>query len=236
MKAKERHDIKTDKFLDTVALVQEFLAKHGRTILFLLGAVIIVTVGWLGISWFLDHREYSAAESLNEALAVLDEALLTGEGDTTKLDEAETKLLEVVEKHGATASEIAARYYLGMIYIQKEDPEQARDQLQKVIDSHHPMYWELATVRLGYMLEGNGEFQEALDIYKSAAENKGSEFPSAYFAFKAGQCLEELGNKEEALSYYMQAKDSGELFHAGLDTTLEAKIDDLSKAIGNPVE
>jgi tetratricopeptide (TPR) repeat protein len=229
MKAKERHDIKTDRFLETAAFIQEFLVKHARTIFIVIATAAIVILGWLATVWFIESREGAASEALGEALAVMEDAVFSNEPQAEKLSEAEEKLLAVIRDHGATAGEIAANYHLGLLYLIKGEKERAEERLRKVIGSRHQLYWELASAQLGDMFRKAGEYEKALAVYQEVANQQKADVPPAYFAYMAGQCQEKLGNKEEALKFYSMAKDSGQLFQAGMETEIENRIAELSE-------
>jgi len=229
MKAKERHDIKTDRFLETVAVAQDFLSRHGRTILFTVGAILLVAVSWLGISWYLESRETAAAAALNEALAGLLDARMDNADDAAALDEVADKLQSVAENHGGTAAAIIARFNLGMVKAACEDYDAAETEYRAVIDSRHPFYWELAAAELGRVYERRGEHERACEIYRLVADSDNPGLPVAYFAFKAGNCYEELDDAQEALRYYNLAKSSDTLM---IDSTLSMEIERRLQELG----
>jgi len=226
MKAKERHDIKTDRFLDTAAGIQEFLVRHGRTIMFSIGAMLIMAVGWLAISWFIDSREESAAEDLSAALKTLNMAVQKQAGGKADLAQAETMLQAVVENHGGTAAATAALFELGLTHL-----------FQKVIESRSPLHWELASMRLGAILEREGKSEEACDVYRAVVDAGTTNMPLAFFAWKAGNCFEEMGKDAEALHYYTLARDSETLsLLSPLSGEIERKIKSLSEGKDSAAE
>ena len=144
MKAKERHDIKTDRFLETAAMIQAFLLKHIRVILVVIGAVVIIALGWLGVNWFMDSRETSAADALNQVVSEHDDASGAEEADSEELDTIAQQYKDVINKHGNTAGAVIARYHLGLLYLSRRDFENAKEYLVAVVESRHPMLWSLA--------------------------------------------------------------------------------------------
>ena len=237
MKAKERHDIKTDKFLETVAVVQKFLTKHARTILFAVGAVLLVFLAWFGVNWFLEIREESASTAYNEAVGYVDNSMIESGAAAGDLQESVSKLQSVIENHNDTAGAVLAKYRLGLLLLSQGDVSEAKELFKAVIDSRHPMLWSLAAENLGELLFKEGDLEEACRIYRLVADqDQIKDMPTAYFAYKAGLCLEELGELDEALRYYTKAKESGELLHAGLDVDIESKIDELSSTEGESTD
>lgn len=230
MKAKERHEIKTDRFLETMGVVQEYLADNSRTILFFIGAMIIIVVGWFGITWFIDFREGNATADLKTALDSLQEARYAEDSSGIGLADVEKELQAVAQNHGGTASGIVARFRLGILRLELGKNKEAIEDLQAVVESRHPYYWELASLRLGEVMEGDEKHEEACAIYRRVADAGTDQMPLALFAWKAGNCLEELGKNEEALSYYNKAKASETTdLNSTLSTNIELKIKELSK-------
>ena len=214
MKAKERHEIKTDRFLETAAIVQDFLTTHGRTILFATGAILIIVVGWLGISWYMDSREAAANADLRAAIDLESGGLTPAE--------LETKFKEVADNHGGTSGGAIALFHLGVKQLEQGDVEAAKESFQKVVDGRYPLHWELASYRLGAIYEGEGDPSKACDVYRAVADSGTTSMPVALFAWKAGVCYQELGNTQEALRYLNMAKDSETL---SLGSTLTADIE-----------
>lgn len=231
MKAKERHDIKTDRFLETVAVAQDFLSRHGRTIFFAAAAILLIAVSWLGISWYLESRETGAAAALNEALAGLLDARMDDADDAAALDEVAERLRSVAENHGGTAAAMIARFNLGMVNAAREDYDAAETEYRTVINSRHPLYWELAAAELGGLYERRGEHARACEVYRLVADADNTGLPVAYFAFKAGNCYEELEDFQEALRYYNLAKASETLM---IDSTLSMDIERRIQELGGP--
>ncbi|HUX06115.1 MAG TPA: tetratricopeptide repeat protein [Acidobacteriota bacterium] len=231
MKAKERHEIKTDKFLDTMSVVQEFMEDNSRTILFVVGTLLIIVVGWFGITWFIDFREGNAAADLKTALDSLQQARYSQESAGAGLADVEKELQAVTQNHGGTASGTIARFRLGILRLDLGKNKEAIEDLQAVIDSRHPYYWELASLRLGEVMEGEDKQEEACEIYRRVADAGTGQMPLALFAWKAGNCLEELGKNDEALSYYNKAKASETTdLNSSLSNNIERKIKELAKA------
>ena len=225
MKAKERHEIKTDRFLETAAVVQEFMATHGRTILFAVGAILIIAVGWLGMNWFVESREESASADLSAAVTY-------GKGDITPA-EIESKYKEVAEAHGGTSGGAMALFRLGVTQLEQGDKEAAKESFQKIVDGRFPLHWELASYRLGAIYEEEGDLSKACDVYRAVADSGTTTMPVALFAWKAGVCYQELGNTQEALRYLNQAKNSETL---SLGSTLTADIENRIGELGGAEE
>jgi predicted negative regulator of RcsB-dependent stress response len=231
MKAKERHDIKTDRFLETAAVAQEFLLRNARVIAFGLGAILIVTLGWFGITWFMDMREEAAAADLNAALDMLKQAKYSPEESTASLSDAEKQLAQVADNQGGTTAGASARFRLAVLRFDEGKMDEAKTEFKAVIDSRHPYYWELATLRLGEILENEKKYEEACEAYRRVADAGTTQMPLALFAWKAGNCLEELGKKDEALRYYTKAKESETSdINSSLSTSIERKIRELGKS------
>jgi predicted negative regulator of RcsB-dependent stress response len=230
MKAKERHEIKTDRFLEIAAVAQEFLLRHARLIAFVLGAILIVVIGWFGITWFIDFRENNASADLDAALEALNQAKYSTEAGSASLSDAEKMLQAVNQNHGGTTAAASARFRLAVLRFEEGKTDEAKADLKAIIDSRHPYYWELASMSLGEIFEGEKNYEEACKVYRQVADTGTTQMPLALFDWKAGNCLEELGKKDEALNYYNAAKKSETSdINSTLSTAIERKIKELSK-------
>ena len=230
MKAKERHDIKTDKFLEFVTRAEDFIVDNAKKIgLIVLSAVVILAL-WLGGMWFMDSREQAGANDLNELLASFTAAQVASALNDELLAEFDTEFTAVVDSHGGTAAAIIARYYLGIVKGIQGDEEAAVEQFRTVLDSRHTLFWTLAAKELGDILLGQEKPADAAEIFARVADSGDRNGPGAFYAFRAGESYELAGDKNNALLYYNKAKESETLgLDAALLNRIERKIQSLTE-------
>ena len=230
MKAKERHDIKTDKFLETVAIIEDFLVRHAKTIGLGFLAIIVITAITIGTVMFLNSREENAARDLN---AIIDDIHGTIESDSSESEDIQSLITEtraVIENHGGTASGIIGNYYLGLLLLKADEQEDAEKEFRNVMESNHPTYWSLAAKELATILIKKDNFDEAASVFSEVANSNNLNLPKAYFAWRAGLCYEKLGDKNQALLYFNKAKEGQDLtLDAALLGKIERKIQELSR-------
>lgn len=222
MKAKERHEIKTDPFLDTMLKIQEYITDNGKTIGLGLVAILVVLIGWILVGNFLNAAEDKASTELNLLLSdftIFQNTTEVNEKLTTKLEEG---FQGVIANHGSTSSANIARYYLGLMELKKGNQEKALSSFEEVRNSSNVTFASMAASNSGNIYLEKGDYAKAAETFKTIADKGKGNLPQAFFAYKAGQAFEKAGDKNNALLYYNKAKDSGEL---GLDATLVNKIE-----------
>ena len=222
MKAKERHDIKTDAFLDTMLRIQEYITDHAKTIGLGVIAVLVVLLGWILVGNFLNAAEDTASAELNLLLSDFTIFQNSAESDAELTKKLEEGFQNIINSHGSTASADIARYYLGLMQMKKGEKEEALATFEEVAKSSNATFSSMAASNTGNIYLDKGDYAKAAEIFKKVADQGNSNLPKAFFAYKAGKAYEKAGDKANALLYYNKAKDSGEL---GLDATLVNKIE-----------
>lgn len=222
MKAKERHEIKTDKFLDIMVGVETFIIRHARTIGFAIISIVVILIAWFATTSYIDNREDSASTALNLILGDINHFQSVESNGDSQAEEIVSKLKSILTDHGGTAASVAAKYYLASVYLKTDQQGEAETLLREVIDSRHPTIWQSAASDLGAILQTQEKFEEAASVYANVVKSGSSNVPLAFFAWRAGQCYEKLGDNAQALSMYNDAKQSQEL---PLDSLLARKIE-----------
>ena len=222
MKAKERHDIKTDKFLDIMVNVEAFVVRHARLVAWASLSIIIILIAWFGTTSFINGREDLAATALNPLIEEFNSFQSETEVDPARAEKLESSLNTVIEQHGGTAAAVSARYFLASVYQKTGKFEESETLLRDVFATRHPLLWQSAASDLGTLLESQGNYEEAASIYSTVADSGSSNIPFSLFAWRAGQCYEKLGDSDKAISFYNRAKQSQEL---PLDSLLARKIE-----------
>lgn len=222
MKAKERHDIKTDKFLDIMIKVESFVVQNVRILGWAILSLIVILIAWFGTTTYINSREDSAATALNPLMEEFNSFQSSTEIDQAGADELESKLKGILEQHGGTAAAVSARYYLASMYQKTGRIEEAETLLKDIFATRHPLIWQSSASDLGSLLESQGKYEEAASIYSEVANSSSGNIPLSLFAWRAGLCYEKLGDSQRAMSFFNKAKQSEEL---PLDSLLARKIE-----------
>ena len=251
-----KEEIQEDKFIEGVLQVYAFLREHLRTIIIVVGVVLVAVIGYAAYYQNQENRRVEAASALrqaNEAYQTAEESLF----DTEKLAESEallktaqTQLQQVFEKYPNTTFSDKSRYqYAKTLYYQQNYPE-ARTQFQQIIDQHQPenqIYSLYAQKAIGNTYEQEGNYAEAIAAYQASAFPPSPElspeirrFVLTSAKFNQAVAYEKSGDPDAARAVYKEIIDE-------FRTTLEAGLAEKSReliedakvviaAIGEPLD
>ena len=228
-----KEEIQEDKFIEGLLKTYQFLKENLRTIIIIVGIVVIAVAGYAAYYQNQESRRAEATIALREAT----EAYRTAEAslfDADKLAESEeslataqTQLQQVFEKYPNTAFADKARYqYASSLYYQGKYAE-ARSQFQQLTENHQPenqMYSLYAQKAIGNTYEQEGNYEEALAAYQvkafpptPALSPEIRRFVLAEAKFNQAIVYEKSGDADAARAAYKEIVDE-------FRTTLEAGI------------
>ena len=129
MKRAERHHLKQNELMTTVASARETLSRYGRSIVIGLVIIAVVLLGIAGYAFWRERGNQQAAALMAEALTIMQARVVApappAEGSTTppapepgtyptekaKREAALPKFMAAAEAHPDTTMGIAARYH-----------------------------------------------------------------------------------------------------------------------------
>jgi tetratricopeptide (TPR) repeat protein len=251
-----KEEIQEDKFIEGILKAYTFLRKNLRTIVIIVGVILVAVAGYAAYYQNQETRRAEATVAFRQAT----EAYQTAEEsifDTEKLAESEeslktaqTQLQEVFDKHPDTTFSDMARYqYAKTLYYQQSYPE-ARAQFQQVIDQHQPenqIYSLYAQKAIGNTYEQEGSYEKAIAAYQAKAFPPTPQLSPAIRQFvlasaKFNQALayEKSGDPDAARAAYKEIIDEFRItLEAGLaqksrELIEEAKV--VITTIGEPLD
>ena len=173
-----KEEIQEDKFIEGVLKSYQFLKENLRTIIIVVGVVLVAVAGYAAYYQNQENRRAEATIALREATETYrtaEESLFDAEKlaeSEESLKTAQTQLQEVFEKYPNTVFADKARYqYASTLYYQGNYPE-ARTQFQQVIENHQPenqIYSLYAQKAIGNTYEQEGDYEKAIAAYQVSA-------------------------------------------------------------------
>jgi tetratricopeptide (TPR) repeat protein len=201
---------KTDKTEERIVAVEEafskteqFIEKNQKIILIVIGAIILVVLGYFGFKKiYLAPREKEAQSQMFMAEKYFETDSLTKalKGDGNYLG-----FLDIIDQYKFTKSANLSHYYAGICYLKKGEFQNAIDQLNKFSSSDQlvaPM--AIGAIGDAYMELNNTD--KAIDYYLKAANKRRNDLTSPMFLMKAGMAYELEGKNDLALKTYMRIK------------------------------
>jgi tetratricopeptide (TPR) repeat protein len=198
---------------ETASKTEAFVAKNQNFIIGIVGAVALVTIGYLVYQKFIaEPKQVEAANEMFVAQQNFQQATDGVASDSLyklSLNGSEGKFgfIKIADEYSGTDAGNLANYYAGMAYLNTAKYTEAIDYLTK-FKSEDVVLGALAKGAIGDAYAQNKQPQEALDNYlKAVAANK-NDFTTPRFLLKAGKTALELGKKEDALKYFTDIKEN----------------------------
>ena len=200
----------------TASKAEDFVAKNQNYIFGVVGAIAVVTIGYLMYNKFIaEPKEQTAAEELFIAQQNFQKAV---DGDakadslfTLVLNGADGKngVIKIAEEYSGTDAGNIANYYAGIAYLNTKQYDKAISSLEK-FTSNDVMLSTLAKGAIGDAYAEQNKSSEALSFYIKAADASQNDFTRPRYLLKAGKTALALGNKADALKYFTDIKENFE--------------------------
>ncbi len=198
---------------ETASKTEDFVAKNQNFIIGIVGAVALVTIGYLVYQKFIaEPKQNEAAEEMFVAQQNFQQATDGIASDSLyklSLNGSEGKFgfLKIADEYSGTDAGNLANYYAGMAYLNTGKYDEAIQYLGK-FKSEDIVLGALAKGAIGDAYSQKNQPKEALENYIKAVEANKNDFTTPRFLLKAGKTALALGNKEEALKYFNDIKDN----------------------------
>jgi tetratricopeptide (TPR) repeat protein len=201
---------KIDKTEERIVAVEEafskteqFIEKNQKIILIVVGAIILMVLGYFGFKrLYLAPREKEAQSQMFMAEKYFETDSLTKalKGDGNYLG-----FLDIIDQYKFTKSANLSHYYAGICYLKKGEFQNAIDQLND-FSSGDELIAPMAIGAMGdaYMELNNTD--KAIDYYLKAADKRKNDLTSPMFLMKAGMAYELEGKNDLALKTYLRIK------------------------------
>lgn len=188
---------------EALSSTEQFIEKNQKIIMIIVGALVVVVLGYFGfIRFYLEPKQEAAQNKIFMAekyfeLDSLDKAL-NGDG-------LNPGFLQIIDEYGFTKAAKLAHYYTGIIYLNKGDFKAAIDHLDK-FSSDDVMVKAMAIGATGDAYLELGDQDKAIKYYLKAAELNINEFATPTFLMKAGMASELKKDYTQALKIYERLK------------------------------
>jgi len=204
--AKNTSHKKNESFSEVeVALTktEQFLENHLKTILYVIGGVIIVVLGGLGIhKYVVAPKNIDAQEQMFAAQNYFskDSFNLALNGDGVSMG-----FLDIIDEYGSTDAGNLSKYYAGISFLHIGEYEQAIKYLKK-FDTDDMLLAPLTDAAIGDAWVEMGKYDKAVDAYKDAVSNDANDFTTPAIKIKLALVYEAKGEIDKALSVLSEIK------------------------------
>jgi len=198
---------------ETANRTEAWVEKNQKLIFGIVGAIALITVGWLLYQRFIaEPREDEAAEAMFVAQQNFQQATDGVKSDSLyvlalKGSEGQFGFVEIADKYSGTDAGNLANYYAGIAYLNTAKYAEAITSLDK-FESDDMVLSALAAGAKGDAYAQQNKMQEAVDQYVKASEKNKNDFTTPLFLMKAGKTSLALNKKEDAMKYFTDIKDN----------------------------
>lgn len=198
---------------ETAGKTEAFVAKNQNWIIGVVGAVALVTIGYLVYQKFIaEPKQLEAADEMFVAQFNFQQATDGVASDSLyklSLNGSEGKFgfIKIADEYSGTDAGNLANYYAGIAFLNTGKYTEAIDYLGK-FKSEDIVLSGLAKGAIGDAYAENNQPEEALKNYIKAAETNKNDFTTPRYLLKAGKTALALGKKEDALKYFTDIKDN----------------------------
>lgn len=184
---------------------ERFIEENSRVITYIIGAVILVVLIYMGFNKFYLQPKENEAQSqmfMAEVYFEKDSFNLAVNGDGNYLG-----FLDVIDNYGITESANLAKYYTGISYLHMGQYEDAIDYL-KDFDTDDLLLKPIKEGAIGDAYLELGERDKALSQYKKAYSGNANELTTPVYMMKAANLMENMDQLEDALAVYEKIREN----------------------------
>jgi len=182
---------------------EQFLESNQKLISIVIGAIVVVAVGYLGLNkFYLEPRTENAQDQMFMAQNYFekDSFNLALNGDGNNLG-----FLDIIDDFGSTDAGNLANYYAGVSYLHMGQFDKAIEHLKK-FDTDDALLGPISLGAQGDAQLELGKTEKALDLYTEAYKMNENILTAPIYMLKAAQILESTNKTADALKIYEAIK------------------------------
>ncbi|MDP2336479.1 MAG: tetratricopeptide repeat protein [Bacteroidota bacterium] len=205
--AKDKKNNQEDNLIEVESALtktEQYLEGNQKMISILVGAIVIVAVGYLGLNkFYLEPRKTEAQDQMFMAQTYFEKdsfnLALNGDGNNPGF-------LDIADDFGSTDAGNLANYYAGISYLNMGQYDKAIDHLKK-FDTDDLLLGPISVGAQGDAQRELGKTEKALDLYTEAYKMNDNDLTTPIYMLKAGELLESSNKSADALKLYETIKE-----------------------------
>jgi predicted negative regulator of RcsB-dependent stress response len=211
-KKQRAKQLKHDKFRDTTLNYADRIAHRaegrGRTILYLLGAVVAAGILFFVYSWWSEGRSEAARLALGKAIEVADAPVVTGTplpnqtgptfpSERERAQKAVEEFQKVQQNHGSPYKELAR--YMAAVNLVTVDRPKGLAELEALTKDGNAEVAAHAKFALAQAREADGQLDAAAALYQELAQDKGKTVAENTLNLRLASVYEKQGKRDAAV-------------------------------------
>ncbi|MBR1521723.1 MAG: tetratricopeptide repeat protein [Bacteroidaceae bacterium] len=203
---------------------EAFIEKNWKTIVAVLGAIIVIVAGVYLYKNYMADKELQAQKAIASAQVAFAqqqyEQALKGDGNSKGL-------LKVIDEFGGTETANIAKLYAGLAYANTDKVDEAIKYLEDFSAQDDDIVSPAAIAALGNLYIQKGDNEKGVKTLVKAAEKADNDAVSPVFLLQAGQVYESMGQNDKALDLYNKIKK--QYFRSPLSQEIDKYIERATK-------
>lgn len=182
---------------------EQFIESNQKIITYVIGALIVVVLLFFGYKKYVANpKEKVANEAISQAELYFEQDSL----DLALMGDGESfGFLDIIDDYGSTKAGNLAKYYAGIVYLNKGEYDNAIEYLKK-FKGDDILVSAMALGAIGDAYMQKDDISKAVGYYNQAAAKNSNEVTSPAFLMKAGWAYELLDKNNDALKAYEKIK------------------------------
>ncbi len=195
-KVSRRHELREDTVTTFYARALDFYSKNGRMVHMAAAGIVAVVVLFLGYGWYQSGQNEKALAEMAFAVDRYEDGAYRAalDGDITF-----TGLIEIADSYGGTPAGNLARFYTADAFFRLGDYENALKYF-RAYDKSADYLGASALAGEAAILEEQGEYEEAGDLFRRAANLFPSTITSPEYMMDAARAYERAAAYSKAES------------------------------------
>lgn len=221
MKAQERHHLKQNEFVSTVASATSWYRDNQGTVVGGLIAIIAVVVLSSGYFWFQHRNEESAGALLGVAMTIYQAPVVPPSSvpgatqapgsypsEKARYEAALKAFQEVADKYPSSTAGLAARYHSGETLLSLGKPTEAQQAYQAVMDKGgSTIYGTMSKLGLANVMLASGQNDQAVKTFEEVAAQRDGVVPVDGVLMQLAAAYQKMGKNAEARTTYKRVVD-----------------------------
>ncbi len=214
MRTETRHQLKHDKFAETVGHQYSWAVEHRSTLTYSAILIAVILAAVIGGNAYYNQRNSKANTALGNALETYNAPIMPPQPNVVSFASAEERaraaypaLEKVANEYSHTKAGAMARYLAGVTAKSLNDPTKAESALKQAIDAGDKDVASLAKLALAGLYAQTNKESQAVEIYKDLADHPTNAVGKSTAQLQLAQMYEAKQPAEAAKLYAQIQKD-----------------------------
>lgn len=198
-----KKELREERLVTLYAKAWMFFEENRKLVYGVLAGLVVLVAAMVGYLFYLNQQQAEAERLLARIVRTYEQGSYQQALDGT---DATPGLLAISEDYGNTQAGNLATYYAADALYRLGEYDRALDLFQE-FEKSEDFIGASALAAQASIHEARGEFSQAANLYRRAADRYPNSLTSPKYLLEAGQAFEEAGNFEAAMNMYERVQE-----------------------------